>query len=187
MKHGIIVFGASGSGTTTIGRALASKLNTIHLDLDDYYWDNSVHTPYTKKRNKEERVSLLYRDLFRHNTFVMSGDLRSWGQCFTPYFDLGVFVEADTVIRVERLKAREYNTFGDRIKPGGDMYKGHTEFIEWAENYDTADIDEEGRNRIKHEMWINQMSYPVLKLNGADDIGENVKKIVDMIQHTSYN
>ena len=35
--HGIIVFGASGSGCTTLGRALARQLNFEHFDTDDFF------------------------------------------------------------------------------------------------------------------------------------------------------
>jgi len=37
MAHGIMVFGASGSGTTTLGRELAQILGFAHLDIDDYF------------------------------------------------------------------------------------------------------------------------------------------------------
>ena len=32
------VFGASGSGTTTFGRAWAARFGHTHLDTDDFYW-----------------------------------------------------------------------------------------------------------------------------------------------------
>ena len=34
----IHVFGASGAGVTTLGRALADALGTPHHDTDDYFW-----------------------------------------------------------------------------------------------------------------------------------------------------
>jgi adenylate kinase family enzyme len=34
----ICVFGASGSGMTTLGRALASDLELAFLDSDDFFW-----------------------------------------------------------------------------------------------------------------------------------------------------
>ena len=38
MARGIIVFGSPGSGTTTLGRAVAAQLGFAHFDLDDYLW-----------------------------------------------------------------------------------------------------------------------------------------------------
>jgi adenylate kinase family enzyme len=34
----VLITGASGSGTTTLGRALAARLGFAFLDADDYYW-----------------------------------------------------------------------------------------------------------------------------------------------------
>ena len=47
--HGIIVFGANGSGKSTLGRELARVLNFAHLDIEDYYFEQS-EIPYTKVR-----------------------------------------------------------------------------------------------------------------------------------------
>ncbi len=58
----IHIFGASGSGVTTTGNALAEKLNYQYLDSDAYFWESSA-VPFTVKRNPEERnskVCLLY-------------------------------------------------------------------------------------------------------------------------------
>ena len=38
----ILIFGASGAGTTTVGKNLAEILDYIHLDVDDYYWEKTT-------------------------------------------------------------------------------------------------------------------------------------------------
>ena len=38
MKNVIHIFGAAGSGTTTLGSKISSKLGYKHMDTDDYYW-----------------------------------------------------------------------------------------------------------------------------------------------------
>ena len=40
------ITGASGSGTTTLGRALASAWAVPHADTDDYFWVPTT-PPYT--------------------------------------------------------------------------------------------------------------------------------------------
>ena len=40
-SHGIIVFGANGSGKSTFGRELARVLNFKHMDIEDYYFEKS--------------------------------------------------------------------------------------------------------------------------------------------------
>jgi len=38
MIQRIHILGASGSGTTTLGRALAERLQYPHFETDDYFW-----------------------------------------------------------------------------------------------------------------------------------------------------
>ena len=52
---GIHVTGASGSGVTTLARALAERLSVAHLDTDDFYWLPS-DPPYQQKREIASRV-----------------------------------------------------------------------------------------------------------------------------------
>jgi adenylate kinase family enzyme len=48
MPRGVIVFGAPGSGKTTLGKELARQLNFQHLDLDDHYWNWDIEVvPFT--------------------------------------------------------------------------------------------------------------------------------------------
>jgi len=50
------ITGASGSGTTTLGRALAERLGWMHLDTDDFYW-LPTDPPYREKRPAETRLA----------------------------------------------------------------------------------------------------------------------------------
>ncbi|HIP76906.1 MAG TPA: adenylate kinase, partial [Kiloniellaceae bacterium] len=52
------ITGASGSGTSTLGRALSEHLGIAQFDTDDFYWQPS-DPPYTVKRSAEERLRLL--------------------------------------------------------------------------------------------------------------------------------
>jgi len=45
MIQRIHILGASGSGTTTLGRALAERLQCPHFDTDDYFWLRNKGTP----------------------------------------------------------------------------------------------------------------------------------------------
>ncbi|MEM6738348.1 MAG: shikimate kinase [Bacteroidota bacterium] len=38
----IHIFGASGSGVTTIGKALSKELDLSYFDTDDYYWKRPI-------------------------------------------------------------------------------------------------------------------------------------------------
>lgn len=54
----IHITGASGSCTSTLGRAVAGALGAPFVDADDCYW-LPTETPFTVKRAPDERLSLL--------------------------------------------------------------------------------------------------------------------------------
>lgn len=67
--------------------------------------------------------------------------LVDWGDELIPLFSLAIRVVTDTEIRIERIKQRERDKFGERIVSGGDMYQQHWDFIEWARKYNTGSVN----------------------------------------------
>ena len=59
MKNVIYIFGAAGSGTTTLGKRIAEELDYIHMDTDDYFW-LPTNPRYTTKRSKEEELHFYF-------------------------------------------------------------------------------------------------------------------------------
>jgi adenylate kinase family enzyme len=57
----INIFGASGSGVTTLGNALAEKLGYSYFDSDHYFWEKS-DPPFTLRRDAEKRNSMINND-----------------------------------------------------------------------------------------------------------------------------
>ena len=171
MSRGIIVFGASGSGTSTLGKELARLLGFQHLDLDDYFWRWDTETPFTVPCPREKRIAKLMQDVENCAYFVMSGSICGWDTPFAALFDLAVFITAPAAVRAERLHARELARFGERILAGGDMYEGHNNFLDWAERYDTMDPPE--RCLKLHEQWAETLMCPVLRVDGIASIVEN--------------
>jgi adenylate kinase family enzyme len=58
----IHITGASGSGVTSLGRALADALALPHHDTDDYLWQPTI-PPYRKLRDVPDRLRLM-REMF---------------------------------------------------------------------------------------------------------------------------
>ncbi len=174
MKHVIHIYGASGSGTSALGRKISEELGYKFMDTDDYFW-LPTNPQYTTKRSKEERLALMKRDISENDNVVISGSLVDWGDELIPLFTLAIRMVTDTDIRIERLKAREKQKFGDRIMPGGDMYANHIEFIEWARKYDTGSVNM--RSKAKHDEWQKLLQCKQIVLDGADDLEENSKKV----------
>ena len=73
-KQVIHIFGASGSGTTTLGRELSRLLGFRLLDTDDFYW-MPTDPKFTVKRPPEQRVELMRNELRKPGSAVISGSL----------------------------------------------------------------------------------------------------------------
>ena len=156
--------GASGSGTTTLGRALAAAWSVQHADTDDYYWVPTT-PPYTTPREPAERLRLMRELFLGRDAWVLSGSLVSWGEPVLEHLDLVVFLSLDPELRLARLEARELQRYGARIRPGGDRASAHREFLDWARRYDDPEFD--GRSRSVHERWLSSLPCPVLRLDSS--------------------
>ena len=179
MKNVIHIFGASGSGTTTLGKKISDALGYKHMDTDDYFW-MPTDPKFTQKRPVEERLRLMIRDLEQAENAVISGALAGWGDPLISFFTLAVRIELEQDIRLDRLRKREKARFGNRIEPGGDMYKQHADFIEWAKTYDTGGM--EHRSKMRHDAWEKTLPCEILHLDGADSTEEHFNKIRQKIK-----
>lgn len=174
VKQVIHIYGASGSGTSTLGRFISDKLGYFFMDTDDYFWE-PTNPPYTTKRKSSERIEMMREDIDRNDNVVIAGSLVDWGDEFISVFTLAIRVETDTMIRLERLIKREREHFGSRIDIGGDMYEHNLEFMNWASSYDEGGLDM--RSRAKHDDWQKQLKCPLIVLDGKMSVLENFEII----------
>jgi adenylate kinase family enzyme len=167
--HRIHVFGASGSGTTTLGKSVASALGSRFLDTDTFYW-YPTDPPFTQKREPAERVAMIERAVAGVDDWVLSGSLCGWGDPLIDRFTLVVFLQLSPDVRLARLAAREGQRYGDRIEPGGDLHEAHEAFLAWARLYDTSGPSV--RSLALHEGWLPRLACPVLRLDAARPVAE---------------
>lgn len=123
----IHITGASGSGVTTLGAALAARLGIPSVDADSFYW-LPTETPFTKKRDREERLAMAIGELAKSPDTVFSGSCLDWGRELEDSFDLVVFLYLNTATRIGRLQQRELRA------------RGHVDqhFLDWAAQYDAG-------------------------------------------------
>jgi adenylate kinase family enzyme len=172
--HHIHIFGASGSGTTTLGRHLAQRIRGKHLDTDDYYW-LTTDPPFTDKRERAERVAMIQQDVEGVENWVLSGSICSWGDALLESFTAAVFLYLAPAIRMARISERERLRYGGRILPGGDMRDQHLEFMDWARSYDHA--REPIRSLHLHERWMSRLKCPIIRV----DAGRGVDQLCDEV------
>jgi adenylate kinase family enzyme len=172
----IHVTGASGSGVTTLGRAVADALALPHHDVDDYQWLPTV-PPYRTLRPVADRLRLMGEMFLDRADWVLSGSLDRWGGPVVPLFDLVVFLRVPTEIRIARLHAREARHFGtDAVGRGGWRHAETEEFIDWASHYDDGSRD--GPHLMRHEAWLATLACPVLRLDGSRPTSDLVREVV---------
>ena len=177
MTHHIHIFGASGSGTTTLGMSLSDRLNGVFLDTDSYYW-KATDPPFTHKNKPEDRVSMIDNDVSEVENWVLSGSICSWGDALLHRFTLAIFLHLSADLRMDRIKRRERERFGSRIDAGGDMHVRHLEFLDWARSYDYAKSPT--RSFDMHEKWMTRLPCPVIRLDSAlpvEDLCDSILKL----------
>lgn len=178
MSIRIHIFGASGSGTTTFGRALAKHCGIAHFDTDNFFWIPG-DPPYGNQRPIEDRIDRLCQAINSVDEWILTGSLCGWGDFTIGHYTLAVFLFLAPEIRLKRLRDREAKLFGDRIKVGGALYEQNQGFMEWATQYDEG--ASEIRSKKLHEQWIKLLSCPLLRLDGKNSVAGNVQRVVNRI------
>jgi AAA domain len=166
----ILITGASGAGTSTLGLALARKLSIAHVDTDDYFW-LPTDPPYVQRRDKADRLALLLRDLSLHNGAILTGAIDGWGSLLEDALDLIVFLYADAAVRIERLRLREMARYG----------KANPAFLKWAGEYDVG--PSEGRSLAGQRAWLCSKTCPVLELSGEENLENLADTVLRTIRH----
>lgn len=76
-----------------------------------------------------------------------------------------LYLSAPSEIRLERVKQRSYDKFGEGILPGSDMYEKEQRFFDFVVS----------RSMEKTEQWLKTLSCPVICADGTKAITDNVK------------
>lgn len=171
----LLVLGAAGSGTTTLGRALAAPLGVPHHDLDEVLW-RATDPPYTTLNPPAERARLLDHALGDTPAWVLSGSPGAWCDFVRPRLALAVFLRTATDVRLRRLEAREAARFGPAVAPGGSRHAEHAAFLAWAAAYDAGPTT--GRSLAAHETWLATLDAPVVRLDGAGPLDDLVADVL---------
>lgn len=158
--RGILIFGANGCGKTTLGRELAKRLNCRRMDVEDYYFPNlgvPGVDPYSVSRSKEEAAALMLSDIEGCSGFVLSGVTGDFGERIVSKYSLAILLSAPRELRLERIRQRAVESYGERASSGGDLYESTEKFIEFAANRPLGMI----------ESFAETLRCPLLRLDAA--------------------
>jgi len=179
VTHRIHIFGASGSGATTLAKALAEVISVPHYDTDNFFWE-ITDPPFQSARKRTERQRLLRQALTQNESWTLSGSLCGWGDFAIPMFNCVVYLWLPSDVRMKRLRKREIERYGPDIENRNHpSHKHHKAILEWAAAYDSGGLDM--RSKSSHEKWIHALPYPVVRIEGSRRINENLKIILNEI------
>ena len=171
----LLITGASGTGTSTLGRALAQAWSVPWHDTDDYYWE-PTDPPFRLKRAPEERLALMEAVFLPRRAWVISGSMMGWGDPLIPRLDRVVLLRLDPAIRLERLRAREATRAdAETLQPGGANHDAYLAFMNWAAGYDDPDFT--GRSLKRHLAWLDTLPCPTLTLDSAEPVERLVARL----------
>lgn len=172
----INIFGASGSGVTTLGKALSEKLDYPYFDSDHYFWFPS-DPPFTNRRLPEERNALINNEMTAMENWILGGSIINWNNNWQ--FDLSVFLYIPQELRLQRLRDREYERYGDIIHTDRERNRLYHEFIDWARGYD--DLITNSRSLHSHKNWMNNLKTPLLVIEGDTNVEERVEAVLEKV------
>jgi len=170
MGCGICICGLNGCGKTTLAGALAKELNFKHMDIEQYYF-TSTNNPYASSRTREEVERLLLEDIKQNPCFIFSAVNGDMITDINIKYALVVYLDVPLEVRMNRIRQRAVDKFGDRVLPGGDMYEQEEKFFSYAEK----------RTPEKIEGWLDTLSCKVIRLDGTKPIQVSVELIKSII------
>ena len=175
MYNKIIICGGNGAGKSTLGKALADKLNYKFMDIEDYYFPKSESDyPYDAARTRAEVSTLLLKDMKKYPNFILASVKGDYGEEVISLFTYAVWINVPGDIRLERVRERSFQKFGDRILPDGDLYEKEKNFFEMVQNRSEQDVED----------WLKSTRIPVIQVDGTNTVSQNIEIIIDKISPT---
>lgn len=173
MKTGIIICGLNGTGKSTVGKALAEELGCYFIDSEDLYFSKQNDDySFSAQRTDEEAKEILFNKIEKHKDFVFASVKGNYGEDFYSFIKYAVLLDVPNDIRLQRVKNRSYQKFGNRMLPNGDLYEQEEAFFRFVES----------RKESTVEKWLSGLNCPVIRLDGTKPVEENVNYIIDIIK-----
>lgn len=108
-------------------------------------------------------------DIEKCDSFVLTSVKGDYGNEISSMYKLGVFLSVPTSIRLERVKRRSFEKYGERVLLGGDLYEQEQDFLDFVQTRSLSNIDE----------WAKTLTCPILHLDGTNTILKNIEAIIE--------
>ena len=169
---GILICGLNGAGKSTLGKMLAKRIGYLFIDNEDLYFPKEdAAYPFSGTRSKDEVIRLLEEKIAGNPRFIFASVKGDYGDKLIAALDAIILIDVPKEVRRQRIRARSYLKFGDRIMPGGDLYDQETAWFALTdsrpENYTTK--------------WLETVSCPVICVDGVLPVEENVEYLASVL------
>lgn len=169
---GILLCGLNGAGKSTIGRILAERMSWQFIDNEDLYFPKEdASYLFSNPRSKEEVIHLLEEKIEEDDRFVFAAVKGDYGEKLLKKLDYVVLIEVPKETRMERVKMRSAQKFGDRIQEKGDLAG--------KENAWFSVVNSRPENFVTE--WLERVPCPVLRIDGTAPVEENVNYLLEKL------
>ena len=169
---GILICGLNGAGKSTLGRALASHLGYTFIDNEDLYFprEDSVYD-YANPRSKEEVIHLLESRIRENARFVFAAVKGDYGDNLIKALDHIILVEVPKDVRSQRVRARSFQKFGEKISPGGALYEQEQKWFSF--------VDSRPDDYVL--AWLETIGCPVIRVDGTLPVEYNIRYLMSVL------
>ena len=169
---GILLCGLNGAGKSTIGRILAERMSWQFIDNEDLYFPKEdASYLFSNPRSKEEVIHLLEEKIEEDDRFVFAAVKGDYGEKLLKKLDYVVLIEVPKETRMERVKMRSAQKFGDRIQEKGDLAD--------KENSWFSVVNSRPENFVTE--WLERVPCPVIRIDGTAPVEENVNYLLQKL------
>ena len=170
MGTGIQVCGLNGCGKSTLGKALAERMGFRFIDNETLYFSETyANETYMKPKSRKDVEKLLIEEIKKYPDFVFVAVKGDYG--IEEFYNYIVMIEVPRDVRLQRVRNRSFQKFGNRMLSGGDLYEQEEQFFRTVE----------ARRDSFTEDWLKSVECPVIRVDGTKTIEENVEYIIERI------
>lgn len=175
-----MICGLNGVGKSTFGKALAEKLHFHFIDDEDLFFPKTdLNYIYASPRTRGEAEEMFFHEIKEHENFVFAAVKGDYGETIYPFFQYAIFMDAPRDIRMQRVKNRSFQKFGNRMLPGGDLHQTEEAFFEFVKSRSESTVEE----------WVQRLSCPIIRIDGTNPIEANINFTINQIKNciSAYN
>ncbi|MEQ2439532.1 hypothetical protein WMO26_01675 [Solibaculum sp. CLA-JM-H44] len=107
----------------------------------------------------------VFREIEKYRYFILCAVHGDMGDEIKAMSCRAIYLSVPLSLRLNRIKQRAYDKFGERVRIGGDMYDQEQRFLAIVASRPTE----------KTEMWFKTLSCPVIYADGTRDVQDQVK------------